>query len=103
MTLTIRGTRLPASFARKIWIAFVPIRATRYRTSRSTNVELKDCTRMEAQESISAAELERKLGPLDREAYTRASCERFADTIAQVQRLKRERRAVILAHNYQRP
>ena len=31
---------------------------------------------MEMQESISAAELERKLGPLDRETYTAASCER---------------------------
>src|SRR3984893_17133320 len=58
---------------------------------------------MEVQASISAAALERKLGPLDRETYTAQSCERFADTIAEVKALKRERRAVILAHDYHHP
>src|SRR5215469_7012321 len=52
----------------------------------------------------SGAELAESFARLDQpQTYTRAECDRLAETIQRIQAFKRERNAVILAHNYQRP
>jgi quinolinate synthase len=53
--------------------------------------------------AITGAGLYSKLAALGNDSYTVEACERYAGMIAEIKRLKTSRRAVVLAHNYQRP
>jgi quinolinate synthase len=50
-----------------------------------------------------AEELHRKLSPVHPEYYDQETCRHLAEVVEQIRELKRQRNAVILAHNYQRP
>jgi quinolinate synthase len=56
-----------------------------------------------AESVISPSELHHKLSALGQESYTPELCERYAGIIGEIRALKARRRAVVLAHNYQRP
>ena len=59
---------------------------------------------MSESEPRTAEELFRDFAPLGSPAvYTRDRCEQISETVERIRELKQERRAVILAHNYQRP
>src|SRR6202050_5125225 len=56
-----------------------------------------------AQMAIDAGALREKLAVLHNDSYTDETYRRYAEMIAEIRELKRSRRAVVLAHNYQRP
>lgn len=58
---------------------------------------------METSHSKSGVELQQSLSRLNERLYNRDECDHLAELIKKIHVWKRERDAVILAHNYQRP